>query len=152
MKLSMRFLQPTDLDKILTLERSLLKQQASEEEAMFAEWHASWRQESLEFYLPNGWCFGIFDESESLTAYFLAQPILFFHGLMQTLWVEHLTAANDELKQRLLEVAYKTSREKHLQKLLVKHACLQSKDLTSYSYKERADLYFELTTTKMDNP
>lgn len=152
MKQSMRFLQRSDLEMILDFERSLLKQQDNEEVHMFTEWHASWRQESLEFYLPNGWCFGIFDETQNFQAYFLAQPFLFFQGHMQTLWVEHISSTSPELTQKLLEVAYKTAREKHLQKLLVKHACLSAKDLTSYSYKERADLYFELTTTKMDTP
>lgn len=149
MKIEMRFLQPSDKEKILEFERSRLKQQLNEEEAIFAEWKASWREESLDFYLPNGWCFGILSE-QGIEAYFLAQPILFLHGHMQSLWVEHIVASKAEQRDRLIEVAYKTSREKHLQKLLIKHTCLNTKDLTSYKHKEWVDLYFELTTTKMD--
>ncbi len=152
MNQNMRFLQSTDSDSIFQYERERLKKEVSEEDAIFLEWKASWRPESLEFYLPNGWCFGIFDVDEKLTAYFLAQPILFYHGHMQTLWVEHVAANTLEQKQKLIEVAYKTSKEKHLQKLLFKKDCVDVKDFSTYSFKESQGQYFELTTTKMDNP
>ncbi|MCB0349355.1 MAG: hypothetical protein KDD37_11005 [Bdellovibrionales bacterium] len=150
MNYDMRFLQPSDLDIILQYERKKARLNTTDEEAMFAEWQASWRQESLEFYLPNGWCFGIFDDAKSLIGYFLAQPILFFQGHMQSLWVEHISSDSLELKQKLVEVAYKTSREKHLQKLLLKASCVLSSEISMYQYKENPGTYFELATTKMD--
>jgi hypothetical protein len=85
-------------------------------------WHASWRKESLEYYLPLGWSFGMWSQPDagtpSLLGYFLAQPQLFARGLTQTLWVERLVADNAALASELVEIAYKISREKHFQKVL----------------------------------
>lgn len=128
-----RILIEADIPAILNLERKLLAPQF--EDSMLAEmheWHARWRKECLEHYVPKAWCFGIF-EGEQLKAYFLAQVLLFFQSNMQVMWLEHLQTDSEYVpgadaktqashaeadKKYLLEIAYKYAREKHLQKLV----------------------------------
>lgn len=82
-------------------------------------WSARFRPEALEFYLPLGWSFGGFDGDKKLVGYFLAQPLLFFGGLTQTLWVEHLAYKTTETGQALLDLVTRLSKEKHLQRVLL---------------------------------
>ena len=87
-------------------------------EAEMDSWSASWRQESLDHYIPQGWSFSVRGkEVDSLQGYFLAQPILFFQKQTQTLWVEHLNALSVKAEECLIDVAYRQSREKHLQRV-----------------------------------
>jgi hypothetical protein len=117
-----RILQPEDLPKITDLEKRLLAEREPDEtEREFASWHASWRKESLEYYLPLGWSFGVWIESASgteLVGYYIAQPQLFTRGQTQTLWVEQLTATNDIIKDELKLIARRIAREKHFQKVI----------------------------------
>lgn len=115
-----RILQPTDVEAILQFERSALEvtEPDSMERELF-EWHAPWRRESLEHYLALGWSFGDF-AGDKITGYFLAQPQLFTRGMTQTLWIEHFHATNETVQAALFDVAYRTCREKHFQKLVMK--------------------------------
>ena len=45
----------------------------------------------------------------------LAQPLVFFRGHTQTLWIEHLEAATAEVSHLLLETAHRWARDKHFQ-------------------------------------
>lgn len=113
-----RVLQIQDIGQITQFEREHLRQCIADEvEQELASWHASWRQESLEYYLPLGWSFGIWQNSQ-LVGYFLAQPLLFSRGLTQTLWVERLVAKDEEGVIFLIDHAYRMSREKHFQQVL----------------------------------
>jgi len=117
-----------DLEAIMQLENSWLK--ASDLNSMeieMASWTAPWRKESLAHYLSQGWCFGIYDSQseqagpkEALVAFALAQPLLFFAGHTQCLWVEHLGAANRSDQLSLVDIAIRYSRDKHLQGVLLK--------------------------------
>ena len=49
----------------------------------------------------------------------MAQPQLFVRGLTQSLWLEHMNFDTEETGRNLLDVAYRFSREKHLQSLLM---------------------------------
>jgi hypothetical protein len=115
-----RILRPEDATHIVNFEKSRLEQtQPDEMERELLSWHASWREESLQHYLPLGWSFGLWsDDGQSLVGYFLAQPFLFMRGLTQTLWVERLVAQDARSGEELIEIAYKLSREKHFQKVL----------------------------------
>lgn len=86
-----------------------------------ASWHARWRPEALEFYLPLGWSFGFRRDSE-LAGYLLAQPLLFFRGLTQTLWVEHVAFASVEIGQQLIDTAHRWAKDKRLQTVLFSEA------------------------------
>jgi hypothetical protein len=114
-----RILQLSDLETIIKLERSRLETSASPEaEPDMSEWHAPWRTEALNHYLPLGWSFGFF-QGEQIVAYFLAQPQLFMRSMTQSLWLEHLSFSTKEQASALLEIAYRLCREKHFQTLLL---------------------------------
>ncbi len=86
------------------------------EREMFS-WNAPWREESLNHYLTTGWSVGLWSNSEKkeFQGYFLAQPLLFYQGLTQVLWVEHISAVSAVASKILLETATKYARDKHLQ-------------------------------------
>lgn len=104
---------------LIHLEQSLLESsELNEIERELQGWNAPWREEALNHYLPLGWSFGIWGEGHHLKGYLLAQPFLFFQGLSQVLWVEHLAFKDEETAHKLVEIAYRWSRDKHLQKVL----------------------------------
>lgn len=105
-----------DLDEILSFERAKIDMGDFEQE--MKSWSAPWRKEALEHYLPQGWSF-VIREGKELSGYILCQPFLFFHGWTQSLWVEHVSAKNEDVGRELLELAYKWSRDKHLQKVIL---------------------------------
>jgi hypothetical protein len=115
-----RVLTPEDAPQIVEFEKLRLQQTIHDEnERELMSWHASWRKESLEHYLPLGWSFGIWDETTTkLMGYYIAQPQLFLRGMTQTLWVERLTANTPQVGADLIELAYRICREKHFQKVL----------------------------------
>lgn len=126
MGLFCRIVEARDMNEIMEFENRKLRDQIPDEsERTIASWHARWRKESLEHYLPQGWCFLVRDqdlssqESEEglLVGYFLAQPVLFMDGQTQSLWVEHLSYASLQARDELCEIAYKLSREKHFQRV-----------------------------------
>lgn len=118
MSKEIRVLQLTDKDDIYQFEQKLIRCRVEDEiEREFAAWHAAWRAESLEHYLPLGWSFGIFDDD--LKGYFLGQPQLFTQGMTQTLWLEHIGYADESLKDELIDIARRICREKHFQMLHV---------------------------------
>jgi len=117
MSLDLQVLQVSDLEEILDFENTkLAKEIPDETERRFHGWQARWRRESLEHYLRLGWSFAIREEGE-LLGYFLAQPLLFLDGQTQSLWVEHLQYLNLQARDTLCDLAVRTSREKHLQRV-----------------------------------
>lgn len=119
MSREIKILQLADRDTILQYERSKLAEiQPDDFERQMLEWHATWRTEALEHYLPLGWSFGVTDDNQ-FAGYFLGQPQVFTRGLTQTLWIEQLQFNSNEHFGLLLEVAFKLCREKHFQQLLV---------------------------------
>lgn len=121
-----RVIQPSDLQELLEYEqRKLMETVSDENERTMQAWHAPWRREALEHYLPLGWSFLSRDRDLSnpaspdgaLTGYFIAQPFLFMGGQTQSLWVEHLAYSSLKARDELCELAYKLAREKHFQKV-----------------------------------
>lgn len=119
MNLEPRILQASDLEQIYQLEKTQSQTGPDDFQAEILSWSAPWRQEALSHYLPMGWSFGLF-ENDLIKAYALAQPQLFVHGLTQNLWVEHLFYNTEEEAQALLDLLYRTCREKHFQTLRLK--------------------------------
>jgi hypothetical protein len=126
MSLYLRVIQPADLEEIIDFEKSKLRETIVDEmDRELHSWNARWRQESLQHYLPMGWSFlardrnlqSSFSSEGQLVGYFLAQPLLFFDGQTQSLWVEHMQYATLQSRDELCELAYKLSREKHFQKV-----------------------------------
>ena len=121
--MEMIVLRPEDQEVILKFETDLLDLQTDMDdmEKQLKSWHARWRKESLEHYLPLGWSFGIWSDNNKseLLGYVLCQPLLFFRGMTQTLWVEHLSAGSEDVRNQLGEIVYRWARDKHLQQLVL---------------------------------
>lgn len=144
----LKVLEPRHLDAVLNFEKQRVEERILDPaDREMASWHASWRQESLEHYLPLGWSFGVFQD-EKILGYFLAQPQLFVGGLTQTLWVEHMAASSEGIFTELVEVAYRVAREKHFQRVLYR----KTEGLESYSgifqLKRFDEDIFELKSAK----
>lgn len=119
MNLFCRVIQSEDLPIILELEeRKLQEAYPDETERMIAGWNSKFRVEALNHYIAVGWSFLAIDqETQKLMGYFIAQPLLFFDGQTQSLWVEHVQYNTLQARDELCELAYKLSREKHLQRV-----------------------------------
>lgn len=103
-----------DLEEILQFEMHRLEGEAIEKE--FASWNAPWRREALNHYLPQGWSF-IKKIDGQVMGYVMAQPVLFFQGWTQTLWVEQVNGVDKKTALEMLEIAYRWAKDKHLQKV-----------------------------------
>lgn len=109
----------SDLDPIYNFANTTLSKLAKDPIAfMFESWTAPWRKESLEHYLKGGWSFIATNEKKEVSGFFLAQPILFMARQTQSLWIEMLMGENQNVIEFLAEIAIKTAREKHLQRVL----------------------------------
>lgn len=121
--LTVRILLTTDRDALLNFSKERLqKKSGNSMEAEMQSWTAPWRAESLDHYLPTGWCFGAFDNENRLQGYVLAQPFLFFRGKTQTVWVEHLEFDDKAAGPLLIDTVYRWSRDKHMQCVLVENS------------------------------
>ncbi len=117
-----RILLPTDKDSVLNYGKARLALTMGEPmELEMQSWNARWRAEALDHYLPQGWSFGAFDGAE-LCGVILGQPFLFYRGLTQTLWIEHLEANTPDLAKQLLDIAQRWARDKHLQCVLLENS------------------------------
>lgn len=125
--LEVRILLETDQDLLERFARDVLERTATDQmEIEMQSWVARWRPESLAYYLPQGWSFGTFRNGK-LTGFILGQPLLFFRGLTQTLWIEELVYTDEASAKELLDVAYKWSRDKHLQCVLIEASIARNK-------------------------
>jgi hypothetical protein len=112
-------LKPKDHDAVLAFERNRAESSIQDPiERELASWKARWRPEQLTHYLNLGWSFGAW-ENEQLRGYVLAQPLLFFRGLTQSLWIETMTFETKEIGEALLESIYRWARDKHFQTVLI---------------------------------
>lgn len=127
MKLEFQVLGLADLDEVFALsEANLAIAIPDEVERRFQSWGVRWRREELEHYLKLGWSFIARDkdghpdpaDKGAARGYFLGQPLLYFRGQIQTLWVEHIEAEDAEVRNALIDVAVRVAREKHFQRVL----------------------------------
>ncbi len=121
-----RVIELSDLQEILDFEAKKMQDNIPDEaERLFASWNSRHRPEALEHYIKIGWSFIARDKDAAtkeqpegpLAGYFIAQPLLFLDGQTQTLWVEHVQYSTLKARDELCELAYKLSREKHLQRV-----------------------------------
>lgn len=126
MSLFFRIATMDDLSEIQEFETKKLHETVTDPmEREIQSWNSKWRKESLEHYLPSGWCFlardplieSSFSKEGQLTAYFLAQPMLFIDGQTQSLWIEHVAFSSLQSRDQICELAYKLSKEKHFQRV-----------------------------------
>lgn len=145
-------LQIQDAAAIEQFEKNRLAQSSMDPfEAEMLSWNSRWRKESLEHYLPTGWCFGIWsDETRTkLKGYFLAQPLMFFDGLTQTFWIEHLVGETEKEIQDLILVATKLAREKHFQKAIFRDDEFLHDSLVLFKAQPLQSGLVEILTSKM---
>jgi hypothetical protein len=155
----LKVLTLNDSEKILNFEKLFLKSNGfSEIDISIEEWNSAWRMESLEYYLPLGWSYGLFGENGELKAYFLAQPLVFFSNYTQSLWVELFSFSDENQVIFLLDTAYKLCRDKHFQKLIIgqrsinEHAKIQKIIEEQWEKTARFDVklnFMDVTTSKM---
>lgn len=118
-------------------------------ERELVSWHARWRDEALEHYLSLGWSFGSWVKGEDEpSGFLLAQPLLFFEGMTQTLWVEFLAGKSAAIERELAAVAYRWARDKHFQKILFAEGQRLNKVLTELNGKSSAIDVIEMKTAK----
>lgn len=147
-----RVLKENEIEVAYNLARTLHVDGASDPfEAEMTSWNAPWRKESLEHYLKQGWSLGAWSEEEGsgerLIGFSLAQPLLFFNGLTQCLWLEAVIAKDDTIANGLLESSYRWARDKHLQNLVI-HPELKSLALNS-DYKFHSQEFPAVATAKI---
>ena len=148
---NIKVLRLQDLDSIIQYEQKCLEQQIDDPiKRSMVSWNASWRQEALEYYLPKGWSFAVWGgEYQDLQGYLLAQPMLFVNSFTQSLWVETVSFLTSETAIQLIDVAYRTCREKHFQKVLFKDAEILRFALKSYKGLSDIHGWAEIPTAKM---
>lgn len=126
MSLYLRVAELSEMDEILEFEDRKLQEQFPEEmERMMQSWNSRARKEAFQHHLPMGWSFLARDRERpsryssegELVGYFIAQPLLFFQGQTQSLWVEHLQFTSLQARDELCDLAYRLSREKHFQRV-----------------------------------
>ena len=117
--ISYRIAQADDLESIYSYAEQELKNKIPDEmERMMAIWESRFRKEALEHYMKLGWSFTAKNQDGKMCGFFLGQPLLFFQAQTQTLWVEYIVADTLEIKSELVEIAYKLSRDKHIQQVI----------------------------------
>ncbi|MBC87398.1 MAG: hypothetical protein CL677_09500 [Bdellovibrionaceae bacterium] len=150
MEYEIKVLTESDIEIVHNFAKSNARPEGvSEMEFEMQSWSAPWREESLKHYLPNGWCFGFYDKTtDSLHGFSLAQPFCFFRGLTQTLWLEYFLGDSEEVKELILDTAYRTARSKHLQSLVIYDTTDCKEALASYKAEALQDHSVLIKTTK----
>ncbi len=147
----LKVLRSEDKPKLLAFEQKKTESTSDLDPLDFMKnWSAPWREESLDHYLGLGWSMGWFmgrsDDRTSATSsvvpsnnsnsldsnsetkiegYILAQPILFFGGHTQSLWIETIRAQSEIVFFTLLEAVSKIAKEKHLQQIFFQQSLVQ---------------------------
>lgn len=160
-----RIAQAEDLENIYIYAENKLKNEISDDmERMMAVWESRFRKEALAHYLQLGWSFVAekFDLDSDLSreknshkkyenkicGFFLGQPLLFFQGQTQTLWVEYILADDLKIKAELVEIAYKLSRDKHFQQVLFPENVQELEFEKPIQFQKIKDNFIWVKTTK----
>lgn len=120
MSFTYRIAQLADAELIYQFAENKLAEKVSDEmERMMQIWESRFRKEALEHYLKLGWSFIGFDEDQNCVGFFIGQPLLFFEGHTQALWVEFIQAHDFKIEAELAEIAIKLSKDKHFQRVIL---------------------------------
>ncbi len=111
-------------------------------------WDSFYRKESLEHYFKTGWSFIAVDSNNEIKGFFIAQPLLFLDKQTQTLWVEYVSAVNQEIYTELIDIAYKLAREKHFQRVIFSSEVKDEPLQKQFDFKEWNRNHIFLKTTK----
>lgn len=155
----LKVLRPENKSKLIAFEDARI--QSSEDPLAFIKnWSAPWREESLDHYLNLGWSMAHsldLSPDSKIKGYILAQPILFFSGHTQSLWVETIRAESEIVFLTLLHAVTKIAKEKHLQQIFFQQSLVQ--DFESYANGlnlnelkiEKSSNILFIKTTKWEN-
>lgn len=136
MELVFQVLSVQDLDEVLEFAKAnLARQIADEAERTFISWQACWRREALEHYLSLSWSF-VARENGKTAGFFLAQPLRFIGGHTQTLWVEHIEGRDEVVTDALLDLAIRSARSEHLQRVLISNGQNFREALAKWPHRE----------------
>lgn len=149
MKIEYRIAQAADLEAVYKFAEEKLKESVPDDtERMMKIWDSRFRKEALEHYLKLGWSFIAEDQDQKIQGYFLGQPLLFFEGKTQTLWVEDVQAASEQIAAELAEISYKLSRDKHFQKVILPESLKPVLELKNIKSQQQSDSWIWCKTTK----
>lgn len=144
-----RIAQSADLDAIYQFAEAQLKISLPDDaERMMKIWDSRFRKEALEHYLRLGWSFVATDKTGKLVGYFLGQPLLFFEGQTQTLWVEDVKADSEDVIADLVEIAYRLSRDKHFQKVILPDSTQSALVVKNIKFQNQSSSTIWCKTTK----
>lgn len=141
----LKIMTPEDLEDILAFEMARLPGEGIDRE--MKSWHAPWRREALEHFSKLGWSF-LQRKDGKITSYILCQPVLFFQSWTQTLWIEHVGADDAVEGANMIEIAYRWSRDKHLQKVFFKKTLPYANSIAFAKADDEGE-FMSLKTTKM---
>ncbi len=143
----LRALRPED--KLLVQAFELKSSEVANNPLAFMDnWSAPWREESLDFYLNLGWSMGHF-EQDAVKGYILVQPMLFFKGHTQSLWVETIRTNSELIFATLLEAVVRIAKEKHLQQVFFHQTLFQDFESQQKGFKLESLSEFKfIKTTK----
>lgn len=141
-----KVLEISQIEAIQCYEKSKWTHLDSQEQEL-ASWDVIWRRESLEYYLPLGWSFGVWEKGQ-LVGYCLTQPLLFFQKMTQSLWVEHIVFDNSDVGAHLVEVMVGWGRSKHIQKVLFYEGDRVKLLKDAWNFKKMDEGGLEVSTTK----
>jgi hypothetical protein len=140
-----KILTAENLEEILNFEMAKLPGEGIERE--ISSWHAPWRKEALEHYIPRGWSFAKRVDGK-VVGYVIAQPLLFFKSWTQVLWVEHVSAETEAIGVEMIMIAYRWAKDKHLQKVYFSKNLPFSNAINFCNVNEDENLIY-LNTTRM---
>ncbi len=131
----LKVLRLDDKPKIIAFEKN--KEAESDDPLSFMlNWSAPWRDESLDHYLNLGWSMAhTLEANKDIKGYILAQPVLFFGGHTQSLWIESIRANSEIVFRTLLDAVTRVAKEKHLQQVFFHQSLVQDFESNSNGHK-----------------
>lgn len=149
MSINYRIAQLEDTESIYKFAEDKLRLETPDEmELMMKVWSSRFRKEALEHYLKLGWSFIAYNEQHQIVGFFLGQPILFFEGHTQTLWVDMLSSNDFKIEADLAEIAIKLSKDKHFQKVILPKSVETLHFEKPFHFQKWSDDYVWVKTTK----
>lgn len=131
----LKVLRSDDKPKILAFE-AIKQAELNDPLSFMQNWSAPWREESLDHYLNLGWSMAhSLDSKTEIKGYVLAQPILFFGGHTQSLWIETIRANSEIVFLTLLDAVTRVAKEKHLQQIFFHQSLVQDFESKSIGNK-----------------
>lgn len=144
-----RIAQLDDVENVYHFEcQKNFQDQAEQIENQMQIWNSAYRKEALLHYFKLGWSFIAYNNQNQILGFFLGQPLLFVDHQTQTLWIEYVSALTSDLKNELVEIAYKLSREKHFQRVLISSDIEMTESSKKFPFEKWQRSVSVLKTTK----